>query len=263
MWGTVGNIGALASIIGISATNWFSDPTKAWIALAMFILLLLFAGWRTYAVTTHFLKQHYPKGYLPLSAASKWTTSDGKNVSYELIRHIQIKRPVMTYFDHKFFWSGTKDPVVNSVLQTPSVLTGTDGETSKTCRLHFRTYKKFNEVEVLQILMEIDDSDEASSPHLAHRVESPIRLITFEVELLHADKKYFGKHAKLCRSSLEKGESAIVEHLKLIPFNSMTRSYSLQLPDPEPGFKYIFSWERPPVQTQYKPKSEKSWKQAA
>ncbi|MDB5797225.1 MAG: hypothetical protein JWP36_1127, partial [Paucimonas sp.] len=245
--GLVAKITGIAGITGISLTQWLTDTVKALIALGAFVLLLAFCGYRLYLVSDHLLKEHYPKGYLPLSSTAKFTTSDGKTFVYELWRHIQVKRPALRKFEHRFEWSGTKVPLVRSDLQSVSPVADIPGETAKQVDLTFSQTRVYNEVEVVHILMDLDDSDGVSQPYLRQRVEAPIRLIAFDVELLHAPKQYNGEHAKLCRKSIEKGQSAVEQSLATVPFNAMTKSFAFQLHNPEPGFDYIFSWEKPPL----------------
>ena len=262
MLAIVGHISAFAGIIGVSLTNWLSDPEKAWAALGFFVLLMIYGAHRVYLVSKHFLSQHYPDGYLPLSTTAKYTTSDGKNIVYELLRHIQIKRPVMTCFDHRFAWSGTKDPVIKSDLQIPSEVKTMDGETRKHVRMAFRQSRTYNDVEIVHILMEIDDSDGASQPFIGQRVESPVRLITFDVELLHVTSKYFGEVARLSRRLLDK-PTAVEEYITTVKFNPMTKSFSYQLPNPEPGFQYLISWNKPPLPAANRRKGDKAAQKAA
>jgi len=109
----------------------------------------------------------------------------------------------------------------------------------------FPSTRIYNDVEVVHIRMQIDDSDEISETFLSQRVESPIRLISFRVELLHASTKYNGEVAKLTRSLIENGSSALVEDVDIVPFNVATKSFLYMVTNPEPGYSYKLSWPRP------------------
>ena len=188
------------------------------------------------------------------------TTSDGKTYVYELYRHIQVKKPVMRIFEHKFLWSGTKDPRISSDLQTISPIKNIPGETRKVVELCFPQTRMYNDVEVVHLKMDCDDSDQAASPHIQHAVKHPIRVIAFDVELLHATKGYFGEKAKVIRRASGNG-SAIEEPLATVDFDPVTKSFSYRLLNPEPGYDYRIMWPRPPLpKVNGKAKPAQAWK---
>lgn len=258
-WAT--NLATFLTIIGVSFTAWASDPVKAWISLSIFILFLSFLAWRLYRVSKHFMLKHYAEGYVPLSSSAKMTTSDGKTYIYEIYRHIQVKQPVMRAFTHKYTWTGTKDPKATSDLQKISPAKSIEGDTRKVITLTFPQPRIYNDVEILHLRMECDDTDQVAQPCISLNVQYPIRLISFDVELLSAPKGYFGENAKVCRKALEKGAAATIEDIAIVNFDSITKSFSYQLPNPEPGYEYFISWSKPP-RSKAKVTSD-PWKKAA
>jgi hypothetical protein len=244
MWRFFGNIASLAGIAGVSGTDLVGAQWKPWVALVAFISCMAYIAWRARKAFDTFSKQHYPRGYLPLSAFARYTTSDGCRITYELFRHIQIKKAYERVFRHHFFWSGSKDPVIRSDLQTVSSIRPIEGESMKEVVLTFPRIRMFNDVEVLHMRMELDDTDGKSSPYLAMNVEQPVRLLNFRVELLHANKTQHGKIATITRRPINK-PAGKVEELGTVSFNTMTKSYSHQIADPEPGWNYRIEWVKP------------------
>lgn len=260
MWGFLSNIGSLFGIAGISLTNFVSDPVKVWLAFIAFILLIAFLAWRTYRVTQRFMDVQYPKGYVPLSTSVTWTSSDGKNVVYEALRHIQIKKHAMRSLPHHFTWTGSTTPRIESVLQTVAAPRKVEGSTTSSTTLTFPQTRLYNEVEVIHLKMHMDDSDEKADTYLSLRIESSIRLITFKVELLYAQPKYSCETARFTRKPIEKETVAIEEEIATVTFDTLTRSFSYKLPNPEPGYIYKLSWPRPPLPNGKKQKvAAKSW----
>jgi hypothetical protein len=114
MWKLAGNLASLAGILGVSASDLIGEQWKPWVALVAFISCMAYITLRAHKVFNRFSKQHYPSGYLPISSFNRYTTLDGKRIQYEVHRHIQVKTAYMKSFEHRFQWTGTKDPVVSS-----------------------------------------------------------------------------------------------------------------------------------------------------
>lgn len=241
----LGYLAVIATLLGISLTTLLDDPTKAWVALGTIILLVIFVCIQIYRVAKRHMEMQHPSGILPLSAFVRWATPDGKNITYELFRHIQIKRPCLGFFEHKFMWTGTQIPRCESDIQEIGSIDSIKGENTKSVKLKFKKAKVYNDVEVIHIRMKIDDSDNKSSPFIQQVVKSPISLICFKVELLHADQAYFGKQAVLSRKDDSKGLHATDEVIDSYPFDPSTKSFSCNVNDPEPGYAYRVSWDRP------------------
>ncbi|MFT8276608.1 hypothetical protein ACMSSJ_13855 [Kerstersia gyiorum] len=249
MWAFVGKVAVLATLLGVSATSFVDHSTKAWLAFFVVLATCAYICWRVYLWTKKSLTSRYPNGYATLASFVRYTTGDGDNYVYELFRHIQIKLPVLRYFDHNFTWSGSCDPKIESELQETGDVKprqNADGSAGSTVRLKFNEARLYNDSEIVHLKMNIDDSDQASSPHLAQSVMLPIRLLNFRVELLHAPPAYVRCVAKLSRRPIAQAK-AEYEHLRDIRFDPVTKSYSHQETNPEPGYEYKLSWDRPSI----------------
>lgn len=241
----LGYLAVLATLLGVSATTLLTDPEKAWTALALVVSTALFICFQVYRMVRAHLNAQHPTGFLPLSSFAKYATSDGKNITYEMFRHLQIKLPCTSHFEHKFMWTGSTPPKVESDIQEVGQINSIPGETTKSIKLKFKKAKIYNDVEVIHLNMSMDDSDNKSKTFLQHNVSSPISFISFKVELLHAGAAYFGKHATLSRKDLLKGVRANTEFLQIYPFDAMSKSFSCNMNNPEPGYSYTLSWDRP------------------
>lgn len=229
---------------GVGIASIFADEKAGYVALLIWALLAIYCGWRVYQATQVVIARQYPQGYLPLSAAAKWTTSDGDNIVFELVRHVQIKKVATKHFEHRYRWTGTNTPKVTSMLQTCSEIQSIPGDMTKVIRLNFSQVRAYNEVEVVHLRMDIDDSDHAADTHLGHVVRTAMRLISFDVELLNATPKYYGEVAKVFRVALE-NPSAMAEDIATVKFDVSTKSFVYQIPEPAPGYRYAMSWTRP------------------
>lgn len=245
MWNWIGNIGALFGIGGISIAQFLSDADKAIIALCAFLLLLFYVGYLFSRTVNRRWKIKYPKGYLPISTIGRMLTTDGKHIVYETTRHIQVKQAMMHHFEHRFFWTGTNDPKITSSLQTPSKIDCVHGEKTKCVKLKFPQTRVFDEVEVIHMRMDIDDSDAKSETFLSHSVDSPVTLISWRIELPFVTEKYNGSNAVLLRTALKNNGHPIDENIATIPFDAVTKSFFHDVTHPEPGYEYKLSWPRP------------------
>jgi hypothetical protein len=245
MWQWIGNIAALATLAGLSLAQFLTDSVKAWLALVAWLLLLVYIGFLVARTISTRWALKFPKGYSPISTVGRLITTDGKHLVYETTRHIQIKTAVMRHFEHRFFWTGSKDPVITSTLQEPSKIDPIPGEKTKCVRLKFKQTRVFDEVEVIHIRMDLDDSDQTSKPYLSHRVETPITLISWRIELLHAANTYHGSHAVITRTALSNQGNPVEEHLEKVPFDAITKSFLYSIIHPEPGYQYCMTWPKP------------------
>lgn len=241
----LGYLGLMATLLGVSLTTLMSDPQKAWVALGLVALTLLLICYQVCRIANRQLKNQYPSGFLPLSSFTRYVTSDGNTIIYELFRHMQVKSPCAGSFTHEFGWTGSKLPKVESDIQDIGTVNSVPGETTSSVKLKFKNAKVFNDVEVIHLKMEMDDLDKKSGTFIEQKVTSPINFISFKVELLHASSAYFGKQATLTRKDLEKGDRAAIEKLRKYPFEATSKSFSCNLNNPEPGYAYKLEWERP------------------
>lgn len=249
MWSLLGNVAVIAGLLGVSATNFVDGSDKGYWALAAVVATCVFVCFQAYRATKASLERRYSNGYLPIASFMRYTTANGTDYVYELFRHIQIKKPFMRSFAHSFTWSGTNLPLIKSDLQSPGVAKerkNLDGSTGTTVPLKFDVTKIYNDSEIVHLTMDIDDADQCSSPHLSQVVTAPIRLLSYRVELLHAPQSYCRQVAKFSRRPSNQAGAAD-EHLLNINFDPITKSYSHQAQNPEPGYVYKLAWERPPL----------------
>lgn len=238
---------SIFTVLGVSIGSFFADGTKAIIALVVFTISMSIITWCAYRFLKTQLNRRYKEGFLPIASSIRYSTSDGKNYVYDQFRHIQVKRPYMTAFEHKFRWTGSRTPAVSSDLQVVGETKPydmDDGSKGNVIAFKFASTRIYNDAEVIHIKMEIDDSDCASQPRISQKVEEPIRLISWRVELINTNKTYFKNKATLTRQNIEKSQQP-PDLLKNVDFDQTTKSYSVNLPNPEPGYIYTLEWIRP------------------
>lgn len=243
MWEWIARIGTIFTIGGVSIANFIASETKAWIALAIFTLTCLWGLRVVYRATRRYLKQHYPRGIMTCSTFARWSTVDGQHYVYDVYRTVQIKKPFMRHHEHRFNWTGTKAPVITSDLQTVLPLPEENGMNG--VKLVFPNTRAFNETEVLHCKMVIDDSDHVGSPFLSQVVHDAVRLISFRVELAHATPKYHRECARLSRLPIDAAPNVRPESLGTAPFDAHTKSFTWNVPNPEPGYRYRIEWDKP------------------
>jgi len=245
VWEFLGYLAVVATLLGVSFTTLLNEPQKAWTALALVALTIIFICFQVYRLVNSQLKNQHPSGFLPLSCFMRYVTSDGSNIVYEVFRHLQIKSSCTGHFTHQFHWSGSKSPRIESDIQEVGKIFTTPGETTNFIKLKFKKAKIYNDVEVIHLKMNLDDSDKKSGTFLEQNVHAPITFIAFKVELLHAQASYFGKQATLSRKDMKKGDRAAIEEIDKYPFDVNSKSFSCNLTDPEPGYAYRLDWDRP------------------
>jgi len=246
VWLLVGNIAALAGILGVNLVDAFKQE-RGWISFALVAGALAFIVYRAYKVSTALLDKQYPKGYVPVATYVRMATTDGSRYVYELFRHIQIKEPCKTSFQHDFQWSGSKDPKVTAHFHTCGPVfeaVTDDGRDTSRVNIKFARPRVYNEPEIVHLTMDIDDSDDVSQPFLAQKVDQPIQLLNFRIELLHATNGYHQSKATVSRKRLDDNRAEF-EEFDQATFHPLTRSYTYHMLNPEPGFAYKIHWEKP------------------
>lgn len=234
----------LASVTGISLFTFASDPLKANIALGAFLLFVVFLGWRAQRTFNQVLGKTYLNGYETLSTFVRYSTSDGNNIQYEIFRHLQNKVLVRDHIEHKFQWTGTKPPRITSCLQDISEIQPVDGTAQSKVKVNFKKPILFNEVEVVHLRMELDDSDHSSNTYVGLLVHEPTKAITFKVELLHSKTKYNGAYAKVLKNDIDKNKGNPPTEIASVKFDPVSKSFEYILPNPAPGHRYSLEWER-------------------
>lgn len=240
----LGYLAVIATLMGVSASSLMVDATKAWVAVCLVAITAIIICLQVYRIAKKQLEMQHPTGFLALSAFVRYATTDGKNVTYEIFRHIQVKRPCLSYFEHKFLWTGSKQPVCTSDLQEIGGVDSIRGENTKAVKLKFKRAKVYNDVEVIHLKMKIDDSDQKSETFIQQSVLAPLSVLCFRVELLYTDASYIGKSATLTRRDTVKGHRASDEVLGDYQFDASAKSFYCNVNEPEPGYTYRLTWDR-------------------
>jgi hypothetical protein len=236
---------ALLSVLGISAANLFAEAYKAHVALAVFVVTcLVVAG---YAVWTmrEWQNKKYPKGYLPVATFVRYSTTDGKQITHETFRQIQIKHAFLTKIAHRYNWTGSKPAIITSSLQqlgSPQKDPLTQYDVLDVKFLHPRYY---NDTEIVHLRSTMDDSDEKSQTYCRLLIEYPTKLLQFRVELLHCIRPICAGMTAHIERRLQTAPSAPFELLESVKFNLISRSFEHLIANPESGFHYQIRWERP------------------
>ena len=233
--------------MGVSASTLMTDKYKAWTAICLVVATVAFICIQVFRITKRQMEMQHPSGFLALSAFVRYASTDGKNITYEVFRHIQVKRPCLSFFEHKFMWSGSIQPKFESDLQEIGGVDSIKGENTKSLKLKFKRAKVYNDVEVIHIKMTMDDSDQKSETFIQQSVLSPVSVICFRVELLYTDTNYFGKKAILTRRETSKGHRASDETIGYYNFDATAKSFYCSVAEPEPGYTYRLAWERPNI----------------
>jgi|GEM_PF-5996440 len=243
--------GSVASIIALCLTifksNTLSKESVLGLTIFTLIFLLLIVTTfliKVYNVFKNSLSYQYPNQTKKLSTFYKYRTDDAKNIEYEVFKNIQCKRILLTEYEHGFNWTGSIPPIIESDLQDvqQEVIKGMHHEYDKII-LSLKNPLGYNDAGVMHIRMKLDDSDQRSATRLESRVEYPVEMIHFRVELRYKPKDYDRK-ATLSRQRINSTTSAVFDHICYINFDLHTKCYDYPLLNPEPGFFYRIEWER-------------------
>jgi len=217
-----------------------TNRDQALIALIAFCLFLVALLGRFFWLTENLLKQRHSEGYNKLSTHVLYSTVDGKKITFSLDKYHQCKQAVLKEYDHKFLWSGTNMPLVtsNNWMYKETVV-GSNGWA--TAKFSSQNAILFNSVFLVNICMELDDTDKKSSTHVHMEVDVPMHLISFDIELMH--KRRGTGSATLFRKAIGY-QGKDVEDIEQVPFDLQKKRYQKSIYNPEPGFIYGVKWDR-------------------
>ena len=238
--GTLTTIASIASIIGLIVAVVFQNYT-AIIALSSIIVFLIILLFRIYQITRSFVIQRTHQGYNKLATYARYSTEDGKHITYELYKYIQCKSIIMDEHVHYFHWSGTNNPVINSALQEYKEFYKTPKGQFDKAVFKFKKPLIYNDFTIVHIKMELDDSDFASEPYCEQSIKEPIQLISFRIELRDRKKS---DNAKISRRKLDTPIPSKPEVYDYASFNETTMSYETIITSPDVGYAYSISWNR-------------------
>lgn len=211
---------------------------QAIIALLVFIVFLLLIFVRIFYVSRSFLAQRTEDGYDRLATMAKFHCSDGKMVLYDLHKFIQCKQIMMAKHEHEFRWTGSSDPKISSdTMNYEGPQPGEKGFTRAIFR--FKKPLLYNDVFVVHIRMEIDDTDKKSKPYLQHWVHDPVQMITFRVELPYKTGRV--QDARLLFREIGK-EHEEYKFIRGVPFDKKTSSYEYAVYNPQVNHCYMIEW---------------------
>ncbi|HWZ21691.1 MAG TPA: hypothetical protein VNW06_03505 [Cytophagaceae bacterium] len=237
--GYYATIGTTASIVGIILI-FIPNPWAIIFALTIVVVILLWVFIKLINLLDSFFSNTTSEGYLKFATYCLYSTPDGNHVHYELHKFIQCKKLIMDSHKHEFKWSGTIDPKVTSTQQNfiriiPAI---NKGEMDNAV-LKFKKPLIYNEISLVEIIMDMDDSDHRSLKLVGHAVKETIHLLSFAVELKHLKTS---KDARLCRRMLNSATQQDIETIEFVKFDSTSRTYRYNLFNPEPGYHYRLDW---------------------
>lgn len=149
----------------------------------------------------------------------------------------------MSFFRHGFKWTGSRPPRITSNLQRIGMRSDGGVHDYDSVDLVFQRPLRYGDATVVHHAMEIDDSDGASAPHVEFRVNEPVQLIEWRVELRHVPRTC-RKEARVTRRLIGSPFNARPEHVARVPFDPTTRGYEFHITRPEPGWFYCLEWDR-------------------
>lgn len=234
---------SIASILSLILI-FINNTAAVIVALASFIIFLWVLMFKLISLIDSYLKKVYPRGYHSNFAFYKYTTRDGKHIVYDVYKDIQCKIPIMSEHNYGFKWSGTVPPVIKSNLQKLGpIARATNSTDYDHINFYFTTPLLYNQSAVLHINMELNDSDDKASPHIESRIETPVEVICYRVELFHKGQKY-KNDAKIYKRLINAALTPKDELVDSVPFNSLSKSFEYFLLKPEIGYFYRLEWEK-------------------
>ena len=170
-------IGTCASIFGLVIV-FLPNPWALILALSIFVSMLMWIFYKIINLIDSFVSNKTSEGYLKFATYVRYSTSDGKHIHYELYKFIQCKQLLMDMHLHEFNWSGSKEPRVSSsqkdFIQIVKPISKND---LPKVALKFKKPLVYNDISIVEIIMDIDDSDHKSKKFVGHPVLENIQLI--------------------------------------------------------------------------------------
>lgn len=238
-------LATIFTILGINLSQLIQEPIQSWIVFGLSCFLILFTIVRIYLVSKNIMKHEYPNGYSTSASFFKYSTLNGIHATYEQFRYIQVKSPYKSSFEHRFHWTGTNQPKVESDLQTVGDITNGEDDLGRkfySTSLMSNHSLIYNECDILHTKATIENDD--ARPFLAQNVKEPIKLLNFKIELWHAPSEY-NNRAKIVRQLIDK-PSSNEEEIDWVDFNHSTKSFSYTVIKPIAGYCYKIEWTKPP-----------------
>jgi hypothetical protein len=232
-------IASAASLISF-IIYFIKEPWAIIFAISLFTLFLLGVFIKFILILNTFLSSKTSEGYLKFATYLRYSTLDGIHIHYELHKYIQCKRLIMDAHHHDFFWTGSKAGVISSTQQqyVKTIPPANDANLFQAV-LKFKKPLIYNEVAIVEFIMDMDDFDHTSKKHCGQTVKENIHLISFVIELKHLKQC---KDARMCRRVLNTDYPRDDENFDYVPFDVKSRSFHYNLFNPEPGYNYRIDW---------------------
>ena len=235
--------GSVASIISVLILL-FHDKSKAIFALIFVILFLTILIIRIFILIKNYFKLNYPNEIIKISTSYKYiTNNDGTMITYEVYKTIQSKTIMLNEHEHRYDWSGTEEPVIESDLQ--EIMEKIKGGKNKygKVKLRFKEPLLYNEIGIVHIKMICNDSNKKSRPYLESRVEEPTKMVQFQTILKHKNNEY-KLPARLLKRKIHSEKPEEYQNIGSVEFDIYTKSYSHTLLTPEIGYFYKLEWDK-------------------
>jgi hypothetical protein len=236
-------LGGLASVIGLIVLIVKGNDVAAFIALGAIIVFISLVFARIYFVTRRFLERRYEDRFRKIASFVEFKTDDGDHYVCEWFKQVQFKRLVGSEYNHGFYWSGSEPPDIESDLQDVNGVSKTPEGHYDKVYLNFKKPLLYDESEMVHVKMSLDDSDDIAEPYLETKVDEPIKLVSWRVELRHKPDD-FNKKALVKKKKIEAQVSPTYGLITSVPFSHDSKSYTYKLTDPDPGYYYKIEWEK-------------------
>lgn len=234
-----------ASILGLVLFLLPEYKVLSYVGIGFILSSLLLVLYKINSLFSRDAKIAYPKGYKIISIAGNLRTENGRTYTYRMQKFVQSKLPVLTRLKQRMNWTGSKIIDVSSDFQELKKISASGkANDPDVFSVRFKPPLLYNQCDALTIQTELDDPNELAKPHLEFEVATPIRLLSWHVELRHASTDYGKNPAKLIKSPI-KGGAGSEEVIKQINYDPRSFSYRCRLADPEVGFHYRLVWEKP------------------
>ncbi|MCZ8298498.1 hypothetical protein [Flavobacterium sp.] len=232
---------SLASIVGLVSV-FISDKNSSIIALIFFcLMLLIFTISLLYTIFKVIGLNN--SDFESKSTFVKYETSDCKNITFEIYKLIQSKKPILSDYTFNFKWTGSILPNITSDLQeVTNVMDLQDPTQYDKAILKFKKPVYFNENQVIHFKAALNDTDKQSETYVSNRITQEVDIIHYRIILKYKPSNY-DVNAILEKRKINSLDTKF-EKVEEIGFDDITKSYEYHLLKPDLGYIYRISWNR-------------------
>ncbi|WP_281297822.1 hypothetical protein [Flavobacterium limnophilum] len=232
---------SLASVIGLVLV-FTNDKHSVVIALAFFCLMLLIFT-LSLLYTLFKITGLNNNDFESKSTFVKYETSDCKNITFEIYKLIQSKKPILSDYSFNFKWSGSVIPTITSDLQEViNVMDLQDPTQYDKAILKFKKPVYYNDNQVIHFKALLNDVDRKSETFVSNRITQEVDIIHYRIILKYKAENY-DTNAILEKRKIDSINTNF-EKVTEIGFDSVTKSYEYHLLKPDLNFIYRIIWER-------------------